>query len=403
MKNNPPNPIRALLPLMAILIGNAVAHSLFMISFPIAGRVLGMSDIQTGAVLSLSAFTMLLVAPWWGRYSDSVGCRPAIRSGIISTALFLIMGAALFTLQSSLILSATALFLSFLAIRIFQSIAVAGMMPSIQAHIANVTPEQKRVSGMGLMGATFGIGSLIGGSTAMLTGVAYFPHSMLIIAVLMLLTYWLYLPRINSTFVRQTVREKSAPVQKLPLKTIAPYVLITFVVIFIYGLIQQTTGLRLQDQFSYTAQQALKGSGAMLTMAMGCMALSQVLLSCLTISRPVNILFGGVVLGCIGLAALIRADTYLAMMISMAMTGLAMGLVLPANLALLSQKAGINHQAYAASINIIGKGIGLAAGPLAGAAMYQADALFPVWASLLLFAVLPLFLLHQRQHAIAEG
>lgn len=383
--------LRRLLPLMALLIGNAIAHSLFMISFPIAGRVMGMSDWQTGAVLSISALTMLLVAPAWGKHIDKHGRKPAIQYGIVITALFLMISAGLFYFQPALALAPIAVFIFFLVSRITQSVAVSGLMPSAQAQVTDLTSTQNRVSGMGLMGATFGIGSLIGGTMAMTMGVTLLPHALIAIAVFMLISYQLFIPSLE-----ESQQPENAPIaatgSRLPLLSIAPFVFITFTVIFVYSLLQQTLGLKLQDHFDFSPQEALQRSGALLTAAMAAMAICQGILSCLTIHHPTRLLLAGVMLGCVGLATLIQADTFVTLMLGIGMVGIAMGLLFPANLALLSKVAGPSHQAYAASINIIGKGLGMAVGPLLGALLYEWHPTLPLGLSLLLLGLLPVVL-----------
>ncbi|MGF1724743.1 MFS transporter [Photobacterium nomapromontoriensis] len=395
------SPMSRFLPLVVLLICNVIAHSLFMISFPVAGRELGMTDIQTGALLSLSAFTMMLAAPWWGKRIDRQGHRSAIFSGILITAFFLLLTGTFIALQPTLLWSTTTLFTVLLSLRIIQSLGVAGLMPSAQAYIAVLTPADRRVSGMGILGATFGFGSLIGGSLAMAGGTTFFPLSVVFLGGLMvILCVRLPLDSILISTTKPTALAPHKPSHKnplstsLPIKRIWPYLLITFCVLLSYGLLQQTAAIRLQDQFNYLPQDALKGGGALLTATMVCMAAGQALLSYFSVKHPMRWLFLGLIGGMIGLMGLAIASSFLAMIIAMTIIGFSMSLIFPSNLALISLSADSNNQAYVASLNTVGKGLGLAAGPLLGASLHHINPTLPVWAALLLLALLTIIVIY---------
>lgn len=392
-----------LVPLLALLFGNAVAHSLFMIGFPLMGRQLGLSVVQTGALLSVSAFAMMLVTPFWGSYIDRTNRTRPLLCGIVVTALFLIATGALFVYQThSPFSSLMTIYLMLFALRILQSLGVAGLMPAAQAYIADQTTSEQRFSGMGLMGAAFGIGSILGGYLVMNAGIALFPQTLIGLGAAMLLSLLGY-RWLKRTEHAAKSPSHSQPRQRMKLKTVLPYVAITFCMMLIYALLQQTTGLRLQDQLGLTMAEAMKGNGALMTAAMICMAAGQLVLSFVRINRPRRLLLLGLLFGMICLNGLVVADTYQEMLFAMMGTGLAMSLIMPANLTLLSHSAGHYHQAYCASVNTLGKGLGWAAGPLLGGMLYQFTPVMPAWISLALMvvaAILTLYLKRAQPHTV---
>jgi DHA1 family tetracycline resistance protein-like MFS transporter len=100
----------------------------------------------TGAVYSLMQF---LLVPLWGRLSDRIGRRPVLLTSIAATALGMI-----------LLGFANTLTLLFVA-RIWTGMATANIAVA-QAYIADVTPEEGRARGMGLIGLAFGLGFILG-------------------------------------------------------------------------------------------------------------------------------------------------------------------------------------------------------------------------------------------------
>ncbi|HWX42799.1 MAG TPA: MFS transporter [Blastocatellia bacterium] len=102
-----------------------------------------------GLLLAVYSAMQFIFAPVLGRLSDRVGRRPVLLVSIIGSSLgFLIMGLA------------GSLWLLFLA-RIVDGIT-GGNISTAQAYIADVTPQEKRSSGMGLIGAAFGLGFIFG-------------------------------------------------------------------------------------------------------------------------------------------------------------------------------------------------------------------------------------------------
>jgi MFS transporter, DHA1 family, tetracycline resistance protein len=109
----------------------------------------GATELQTGLLVSSYAFMQMISAPILGRISDRFGRRPVFLISIFGTLVgFLILGFA------------NALWLLF-ASRILSGLT-AGNISVAQAYIADVTDAKDRARGMGMLGAAFGIGFILG-------------------------------------------------------------------------------------------------------------------------------------------------------------------------------------------------------------------------------------------------
>jgi DHA1 family tetracycline resistance protein-like MFS transporter len=107
------------------------------------------SAVAAGALIAVYSAMQFLCAPLWGRLSDRVGRRPVLLLSLAgSTASYL-----LFALAEGIGL----LFVS----RILAGVAGANI-PVAQAYIADITSDQERARGMGLIGAAFGLGFVFG-------------------------------------------------------------------------------------------------------------------------------------------------------------------------------------------------------------------------------------------------
>ncbi len=112
-------------------------------------REYGASGVVVGAVVGVYSIMQFFFAPVWGRLSDRIGRRPVLLISLTASC----AGYLLFAFSRSL----TVLFLS-------RIIAGAGgaNIGTAQAYISDVTSPQDRARGMGLIGAAFGLGFILG-------------------------------------------------------------------------------------------------------------------------------------------------------------------------------------------------------------------------------------------------
>jgi DHA1 family tetracycline resistance protein-like MFS transporter len=112
-------------------------------------REYGASGIAVGAVVGIYSIMQFFFAPVWGRLSDRVGRRPVLLISLTAST----TGYLLFAFTRSL----TVLFLS----RVIAGVGGANI-GTAQAYIADATSPENRAKGMGLIGAAFGLGFILG-------------------------------------------------------------------------------------------------------------------------------------------------------------------------------------------------------------------------------------------------
>lgn len=110
---------------------------------------LGGDEQAVGLLLGSYAAMQLIFAPVWGRISDRIGRRPVIIIGLATSA----VAFAIFGLANHLWL----LFAS----RMLAGVANANIATA-QACVADITPPSERAGRMGLVGAAFNLGFIIG-------------------------------------------------------------------------------------------------------------------------------------------------------------------------------------------------------------------------------------------------
>src|SRR5258708_5963494 len=132
---------------------------------PFYAREYGANGTTVGMVVGISLIMQFFFAPVWGRLSDRIGRRPVILISLTASCI----GYFLFAFSRSL----TLLFLS-------RIIAGAGgaNIGTAQAYIADKTTPENRAKGMGIIGAAFGMGFILGPPLSGLLSHAGTKHAM---------------------------------------------------------------------------------------------------------------------------------------------------------------------------------------------------------------------------------
>jgi DHA1 family tetracycline resistance protein-like MFS transporter len=156
-----------LLTIFIIVFVDLLGFSLILPLLPYYAETYGATPVIVGLLVASYAAAQLVGAPILGRLSDRYGRRPILLFSVAGTlAGFLLLGFAdpLGRMLSNLIaphsINACILGILFLS-RIVDGLT-GGNITVAQAYIADITDEQNRAKSLGLIGAAFGLGFIIG-------------------------------------------------------------------------------------------------------------------------------------------------------------------------------------------------------------------------------------------------
>lgn len=140
-------------PALAIIFGivfvDLVGFGIVIPVLPLYAERFGASPLVIGMLLGVYSLMQALCAPLLGKLSDRIGRRPVLLLSVSGTAVgFLLMGLA------------RTLPLLF-AGRIVDG-ATGGNISTALAYIADISPPEQRSKRMGLIGAAFGLGLIVG-------------------------------------------------------------------------------------------------------------------------------------------------------------------------------------------------------------------------------------------------
>jgi len=164
------------------------------------GSHIGATKFQLAAILGIYSLLQLICSPLFGKWSDRVGRKPVLVVSILGTAIgFVILGAA--NTVWMLVLG-----------RIIDG-ASGGNISTAMACIADVTTKENRSRNMGLVGAAFGLGFMIGPALGgvlskhfTLATPFYFAAGL---ALLNALLVWLRLPETLTAESRERARHRA--------------------------------------------------------------------------------------------------------------------------------------------------------------------------------------------------
>lgn len=118
---------------------------------PYLAEAFGATPLEVGLLMSVYSLMQFLFSPFWGQLSDRIGRRPVILISLLGAAIAH-MGFAFAPTFWGLVIA-----------RAFAGL-FGGNLSTAMAYIADITTENNRSKGMGMIGAAFGLGFILGPS-----------------------------------------------------------------------------------------------------------------------------------------------------------------------------------------------------------------------------------------------
>lgn len=167
-----------------------IGFSVLIPVLPLYAERLGAEPHQIGLILTVYALAQLVFLPAWGWVSDRVGRRPVILVSLFGTVASFVVLAGADSIAVIYVARALAGFF-------------AASIGTAQAVVTDVTSEKDRARGMGMIGAAFGVGMivgpLLGGVLAATLGVKAPFYGIAVLAAVNFTLAWWRLPETRRT------------------------------------------------------------------------------------------------------------------------------------------------------------------------------------------------------------
>ncbi|MBI1908774.1 MAG: MFS transporter [Deltaproteobacteria bacterium] len=233
---------RSLFILFSVVALDLVGFGIVMPILPFYAEQYGANAAVLGLLLTSYSAMQFLFSPVWGRFSDRFGRKP--------TLILTIAGSCLSLVLLGLAHSLTVIFLGRLLSGVFAAnISVAS------ATVTDITTDENRSKGMGLIGAAFGIGFLLG---PMLGGILspYGYHIPILTAAGLSVINMVYASRYLREPARHNPKEEAViKTAVLADRSVARMCLIYFIFTLSITQLESTFAFFMMDRFAYSAKQ----------------------------------------------------------------------------------------------------------------------------------------------------
>ena len=126
--------------------------------FPFYIESLGVGGSELGILIAIASLMEFIFAPIWGAVSDRVGRKPVLLVGLVGYFLgMLLVGVARSYPQ-------------LLVIRALTGVISSATLPTSMAYVSDVTTDEDRADGIGILGSAMGLGVIIGPGVGGLLG-----------------------------------------------------------------------------------------------------------------------------------------------------------------------------------------------------------------------------------------
>lgn len=322
---------KELLVLFIVMFLVMVGFGIIIPVLPFYAEDLGASPTQLGLLMAVYSVMQLIFSPIWGRISDRIGRKPVMILGITGLAISFFMMAY-----------ASKLWMLFAA-RIIGGLLSSANMPTVMAYVADITTEEDRGKGMGLIGASVGLGFILGPAIGGIFSKNNLSTPFFIAGISSFITIFLILFILKETL---TEKKEIQEEQKFSLKQliVQPLAILYFLQLFVS---MSLSGL--EATFAYFAAQKAGLTSVDIGYIFMIMGIAGAVVQGGLVG-PLTKKFGegfviqiGTMISAIGFGLILFIDSFLKAAIFLTIFGLGNGVIRPCLSALLTKKSTIGH------------------------------------------------------------
>ncbi len=384
--------------LILALMATAMGQSLVFAILAPLGREVHLGELQITSIIALSALIFGLAAPRWGRFSDRIGRKPIIITGLVGYAIGTLLFTSVFFAGLTGLLSGASLYAILLLTRCSQSVIMSATGPASAAYAADHTSRELRTKTMARLGTANSMGTILGPAvsgalaTFGLLAPLYFAAALAALAAVLV---WRHLP---VTPTAQLTDRKRTLKLRYTDRRIA-LLLVTAVGLFVgFSGIQQTLGFQLQDKLHLSGIETAQMTGAALMVSAIFTFTIQVTVMQRLQLRPTQFIRIGLLSMLLGAAVISVFETFTVLAVGMAFLGTGMALCMPSISAGASLAVAPEEQGAAAGLVSSCPAIGFAIGPICAGGLYQIHGpLAPLFSTSVFFAVLLILVFYDRR------
>lgn len=366
---------KALPILFAVMFLVYVGFGIIIPVIPFYAEDLGASPTELGLLMAVYSLMQFLFAPMWGRISDRMGRKPVIMIGVFGLAVsFFLMALS------------TELWMLFAA-RIIGGFLSAANMPTVMAYAADITSEEDRGKGMGVIGASIGLGFVFGPAIGGIFSKTNLQMPFYIAGILSLFTFFLVMFILKESLPKeerhQTERKRTGLLKALNGPESVLFFLSLFITLSLSGL---------EATFAYFAAERAGLGTTELGYIFMIMGLAGAIVQGGLVGRLTK-RFGegfviqiGIFVSALGFFLILFTKDFLTAAIYLTVFGVGNGVIRPAVSALLTKRSKTGHGSVTGLLSSFDS-LGRILGPVLGGLLYTISMGLPYISGIVLSAV----------------
>jgi len=338
---------------------------------------LGASATQIGLLMASYSAMQLIFAPLWGRISDQRGRKPVMLIGLVGNAGAL----ALFGLSKTL----PWLFVA----RSLSGFLSAAVLPTVMAYVADVTTEEERGKGMGLMGAAMGLGFIFGPAIGGVMGNHNLPF--FAAAALSALTFVFALCFLPESLQKQASAPEGFSFRAAFGHSLTPLFLVAFISTFTFSGLETVFPLFIRAQLSYGAKEM--GSIFFIMGSLAAVVQGGLLGRLINKLGEFWLVIAGLLITALGMLLLPWSTAFATLTVYVTITGIGNQIIRPTNTSWISKRSKIGQGAAIGLMDAF-LSLGRVLGPPVAGKLYAIEPVklaYWLMAALLVLAVIGLF------------
>lgn len=377
--------------IMVLLMTIFIGFGIIIPILPDAVAGSGADTFHFGMLLSVYSLASFLISPLWGGLSDRIGRRPILMIGTLGFSLsFFLFGIA----GDSLLL----MYVSRILGGVFSGAATACAV----AYVADITTEEERTKGMGLVGMSIGLGFIFGPALGGLLShfglqAPFFAASLLSLATFAFAL--VLLPESLPPEKRHGAGGSKASRWSAFVGSVKYLYMLSFFVSFTLAGIEATLLLFERDKIGASA--ADLGLIFAVSGVVGALIQGGVVRRLIKRGQEARVIGLGLILSAIGFVLILFSSSVLTASIYVAVFGAGNALIRPCVTSLITQKTTVG-QGTASGLSSSMDSLGRITGPLLGAGIYDYSHQMPFLIGAAL-SVAALYLLYRFQAVSGEG
>lgn len=323
---------RALPILFAVMFFVMVGFGIIIPVLPFYAEGIGATPTQLGLLMAVYSLMQLLFSPMWGKISDRIGRKPVIMIGIIGLSL------------SFFLMAISSQLWMLFAARIIGGFLSSANMPTVTAYVADITSEEDRGKGMGVVGAAVGLGFVFGPAIGGIFSEISLSMPFYISGISSLLTFFIVLFFLKES-LPESERQQSTDSQPSRWQAFSGslsilYTLQLFVSISLAGL---------EASFAYFAAQKVGLNTVQLGYIFMIMGFTGAIVQGGLLGRLTkkwgegNVIQIGIIISIIGFLLVLLIDDFTTAAIYLSVFGIGNGLIRPSVSSLLTKRSTVGH------------------------------------------------------------